>query len=140
MEQILQDLIHNKLVLVLGIFIVLDTFLGCLRAIKEKKWNSCFGINGLLRKVGMIGSIVLLLAVDCIFNTDFIGFIPEDIKKYIGGVEIGIASLFALLFMLYEGTSIMKNMVLCGLPIPAKLNSFVSGILENFTTELENKK
>lgn len=139
MEQFLHEFMNNKLVLVLGIFIVCDTFFGCLRAIKERKWNSCFGINGLLRKVGIIGSVVFLLLVDLIFKIDLIGFIPEEAKEYIGGMEIGIASLFTILYMLYEFTSILKNMELCGLPIPAKLKKFVNEVLNKYTSELENK-
>ena len=36
------------------IAVVLDTIFGVLRAIKERKFNSNFGINGAIRKVGML--------------------------------------------------------------------------------------
>lgn len=140
MEKLINELTHDKILIAMAIFILLDTFLGCLRAAKEKKWNSCFGINGLLRKVAMVGSVALLMVIDYIFNVNFISFIPKEIMNYLGNIEIGISSLFAILFILYETTSIFKNMVLCGLPIPAKIKSKVEEMLKEFTTELENKK
>ena len=139
MEKLIDSLTHDKILIALAVFVILDTFLGCLRAAKEKKWNSCFGINGLLRKVAMLGSVVLLMVVDFIFNVNFIAFVPKEIMNYLGNIEIGISSLFALLFIVYESTSILKNMVLCGLPIPAKLKAKVESILKEFTSELEGK-
>lgn len=140
MENLINGLTQNIFLKALIIVIVLDTFLGCLRAIKEHKWNSGFGIDGLLRKFAMIGSVAFLMLVDYIINIDFIGFIPADIKGYIGNLKIGISSLFAIIFVLYESTSVLKNMVLCGLPVPKKLKEKVENLLNNLTTELEDKK
>ncbi|MCI8404163.1 MAG: phage holin family protein, partial [Clostridia bacterium] len=44
--------------------VMLDTVLGLLRAIKEHKFNSCFGIDGAIRKIAMVLSVVILAAVD----------------------------------------------------------------------------
>ncbi|MDF2886686.1 MAG: toxin secretion/phage lysis holin, partial [Lacrimispora sp.] len=33
--------------------VVMDTCFGCIRAIKEHKFNSCFGIDGAIRKISM---------------------------------------------------------------------------------------
>lgn len=140
MENLINGLTQNIFLKALIVVIVLDTFLGCLRAIKEHKWNSGFGIDGLLRKFAMIGSVAFLMLIDCIINIDFIGFIPTDIKGYIGNLKIGISSLFAIIFVLYESTSVLKNMVLCGLPVPKKLKEKVENLLNNLTTELEDKK
>jgi phage-related holin len=65
--------------------------------------------------------------------------VPNEIKSYIGNLEIGIASLFAIIFVLYEFTSVLKNMVLCGLPVPKKLKDKVESLLNNFTSELDKK-
>ena len=140
MENLINDLTQNIFLEALVLVIVLDTFLGCLRAIKEHKWNSGFGINGLLRKFAMIGSVAFLMLIDYIINIDFIGFIPADITGYIGDFKIGISSLFAIIFVLYEFTSVLKNMLLCGLPVPKKLKEKIENLLNNFTTELEDKK
>ena len=140
MDNLIENFTHNIFLESLVLVIALDTFLGCLRAIKERSWNSTFGINGLLRKFAMIGSVVILMVIDYIIKIDFIGFVPDEIKSYMGNLKIGISSLFNIIFVLYEFTSVLKNMVLCGLPIPKKLKDKVENLLNNFTTELENKK
>lgn len=140
MERIIENLTHNIFLEALVLVIALDTFLGCLRAIKEKSWNSTFGINGLLRKFAMIGSVAMLMVIDYIVNIDFIGFVPDEIMSYLGNIKIGISSLFGIIFIMYEFTSVLKNMVLCGLPVPKQLKEKVEGLLNNFTSELENKK
>ena len=45
---------HNKIIQLVVLAIVCDTVFGVLRAIKEKKFNSCAGIDGAIRKVGML--------------------------------------------------------------------------------------
>lgn len=140
MDNLIENFTHNIFLESLVLVIALDTFLGCLRAIKERSWNSTFGINGLLRKFAMIGSVAILMVIDYIIKIDFIGFVPDEIKSYMGNLKIGISSLFNIIFVLYEFTSVLKNMVLCGLPIPKKLKDKVENLLNNFTTELENKK
>ena len=42
---------HNKIIQLVVLAIVCDTVFGVLRAIKEKKFNSCAGIDGAIRKV-----------------------------------------------------------------------------------------
>ena len=116
--------------------VILDTVLGVLRAIKEHKFNSCVGIDGAIRKVAMLFSILLLMFVDSIVNINFLFMIPEEYLKYIGISKMGICELFCLLFILYEIVSILKNMTLCGLPVPARLKLFIQKFLDDMTEEL----
>lgn len=60
------------------IVMVLDTIFGILRAIKERKLNSNIGIDGIIRKVGMIVSIIFFYLIDYETKLNFIGFIPKD--------------------------------------------------------------
>ena len=131
MENLINDLTHNIFLEVLVLVICLDTLFGCGRAIKYKKWNSTVGIDGLIRKI--------LMMIDNVINFDFIGFIPDEIKQYIN-IKIGISSVFAILFILYEFTSVLKNMVKCGLPVPIKFKNKIEELLNKYTTELEDKK
>ena len=87
-------------------------FFGVLRAIKERKINSCIGINGLIRKTGMIASSVFLFCIDNLLQFNFIGFIPEIIRSTIKINFIGIGGLFSILFIVFESLSILKNMYL----------------------------
>ena len=125
---------HNKLIQLVIIAVIIDTIFGVLRAIKEHNFNSCFGINGAIRKCGMIISIMLLVVVDYITNINMIGFLPDEVRNYIGN-SIGISGFFAILDIAYEVVSILKNMTLCGLPVK-KLWLYVKTFLSKYTDEL----
>ena len=120
--------------------ILLDIFLGSLRALKEKKWNSTVGINGILRKTAMIGSSIFLIIIDSILKIDLLFFIPKEITNILKLNEVGIFELFGIMFILYEITSILKNMVLCGLPIPQKIKIAIEKLLDNLTSETGGDK
>ena len=126
---------HNKIIELVVLAIVFDTIFGVLRAIREKKFNSCAGIDGAIRKVGMLVSLVFMLLVDCIIKVNLIGFIPEEVRQYIGLNAVGVAEFFSLLYIAYEITSIFKNMALCGLPVK-KVWAKVREFLAKYTDEL----
>lgn len=115
--------------------IVFDTIFGVLRAVKEKKFNSCAGIDGAIRKVGMLISLVFMLAFDMLIKVNLIGFIPEAALNQLGLTSVGVAEFFALLYMAYEVVSIFKNMALCGLPVK-KVWAAVRAFLVKYTDEL----
>lgn len=134
------SILNNDGMKVLIVVIVLDLILGILRAIREKTINSCIGIDGMIRKVGMIIVIVFLTLIDTIIHLDLIGFIPETIKETLKLGKVGISSLFNILFIIFEILSIFKNMILCKLPIPKKLQVYLENIMKEFTGEIKNKE
>lgn len=138
--QFISYLLNNGAVKVLIIFIVLDTIFGILRAIREKSINSAIGIDGIIRKVGMLISILFLSLVDYITSINLIGFIPSQIREFVGIETIGISALFNLLFIIFEVLSVLKNMVLCKLPIPKRLQEKLEEIFKEFTGEIKEKK
>ena len=128
----------NAFVIALAIAICADMVFGSLRAIKYRKWNSSVGIDGGIRKVGMVSAVAILTMVDMLLNVNLIGWVSQDVSTALssaGIVKLGITELFALLFVLYEATSILKNMLLCGLPIPAGMRDKVAKWLEKMTDE-----
>ena len=138
----------NELILFIGkhsFFIILlyavlmDTILGALRAVKEHKFNSCVGINGAIRKVAMLFSVMFLMVIDSMVQINFLFMIPEKYLQYIGIERLGICEVFCVLYILYEAVSILKNMSLCGLPIPAKAKQFLVNFLDDMTEELPEK-
>jgi toxin secretion/phage lysis holin len=129
--------INNRLLKVLVVMLALDTIFGILRALREKKINSGIGIDGMIRKVGMIISIFFFILVDVILEINLIAFIPETVRSYLHIEEIGVAFLFNLLFIVFEALSVLKNMIRCKLPIPKKLQKWLEKILKEFTTELK---
>ena len=139
MFEFLQNLINNEGIKVLIVVIALDTIFGILRAIREKSVNSCIGIDGIIRKVGMLICIFFLKLIDTIISVDLIGFIPEEVKQILHFGKVGIADLFVILFVIFETLSIFKNMILCKLPIPKKLQEFFEKIMQEFTGELKNQ-
>lgn len=128
---------HNKLIQLAIMAVIIDTVFGVLRAIKEHKFNSCFGIDGAIRKSAMVISIILLVLVDYITGFNMIGFLPDTIKRYVGN-QIGISGFIALLYIAYEAVSILKNMALCGLPV-RKLWLYVKTFLGKYTDELPDE-
>lgn len=126
---------HNRLMQLVVLAIVFDTIFGVLRAIREKRFNSCAGIDGAIRKVGMLISLVFMLAIDQLIKVNLIGFIPEAVRTQLGLDTVGVAEFFALLYIAYEITSIFKNMALCGLPVK-RVWEKVRAFLYEYTEEL----
>lgn len=133
----ISNIINKSTIKVLVIFIILDTILGILRAIKYKKINSAIGIDGIIRKAGMLLSIFFFYIVDHIVNIDLIFFIPETTKSLLNLDNIGIGELFGIIFIVFELLSVLKNMILCKIPIPKKLQIFLNKLLKEFTEEIK---
>lgn len=134
-EKLLDLFLHNRIIQLVAIAVIFDTVFGVIRAIKERKFNSCFGIDGAIRKISMIVSLCGLTVVDYLVKVNLIGFIPDELRQQIGMESIGTAEFFGILYICYEVVSILKNMYLCGLPV-RKVWSFVRNFLSNYTDEL----
>ena len=106
------------------IAVVIDTIFGVLRAIKERRFNSNCGINGAIRKCGMLVCLLALVTVDHIVAVNLIGFIPQEVRAVMAVDRIGTMEFFAILFVAYEIISILKNMYLCGLPVKTFLQKY----------------
>lgn len=136
MDKIITLLSSNSFVKILLIAVALDTILGVLRAIKEQKFNSCVGIDGAIRKAGMLLSVCFLMATDVIMHINVLSMVPEEYVQILGIDKMGICEFFSLLFILYELVSILKNMTLCGLPVPTKIKKWIQKFLDDMTEEL----
>lgn len=136
MREVLMMLSGNSFFRILTIAVFLDTILGVLRALKYRKFNSCVGIDGAIRKVAMLVSVGLLMLVDTIMNFNLLFMVPEKYIQFLGITKLGLCEFFCLLFILYETVSILKNMTLCGLPVPGKIKTFIQHFLDEMTDEL----
>lgn len=136
MEKIITLLASNSFVKILLIAVALDTILGVLRAIKEHKFNSCVGIDGAIRKAAMLFSVCLLMAMDVIVHINVLCMIPEQYIQVLGISKLGVCEFFSLLFILYELVSILKNMTLCGLPVPTKIKIW----MVHYRVSVQNNK
>ncbi|MDO5546443.1 MAG: phage holin family protein [Eubacteriales bacterium] len=136
--RLVNALMGNIFVRLLLIAVCADMVFGSLRAAKYRKWNSAVGIDGAIRKAGMLACVLLFTLIDMVMRVDILGWLPADIRNVLdtcGVVKCGITELFALLFILYEATSVLKNMLLCGLPVPAGLREKLGAWLSTMTEE-----
>ena len=129
----------NSLIKLLLLAVVLDTILGVGRAIKYHKFNSSVGIDGAIRKVMMLVSAGVLMMADLIIHINLVGFVDEQYIQLIGLEKVGMCELFCLLFIVYEFVSILKNMLLCGLPIPRRIREWLLKFLDDMTAELPDE-
>lgn len=120
--------------------VAFDMFVGLLRCIKERKINSTCGIDGVIRKVCMIGSVVFLEMLSMLVNLDLKGFIPTELLQILPFKTIGITEFFVVGYILYEILSILKNIVRIGNPVNSKLIGLIESFLKAFTGELEEEK
>lgn len=140
MQSFINDMSLNPIVKLFLIFLLLDILLGSIRAIKEKNWNSTVGINGMLRKAGMICSILCLALADMVVNLNLLAFVPEAVLQAMSLQRVGMCEMFGIMFILYEATSILKNMAIIDMPVSKKLNKKIQELLKKMTSELDNKK
>lgn len=133
-------LVNNKNIQLLVIFICLDVIFGFLRSIKERKTNSTIGIDGIIRKTGMMITIIVTIILDKMCGIDLIAFIPTELKNYLHLGSCGITLLFNSLYIIFEILSIMKNMRKCKIPLPKQLNNFLDKLLSEFTEEIKKEQ
>ena len=132
----------NILFQLVVIMIVMDVVFGSLRAAKERSFNSSVGIDGGIRKIGMLISLVCLVFVDILCPVNLVGFLPETLREYIHMQDITVMEFFALLYIVYEVLSVLKNMTLSGLPV-RRVWITVKGFLRKNTgefIEIEDKE
>ena len=127
---------NNIFIEILMLAICADTLLGVLRAIKFRQFNSSVGIDGAIRKVAMVVSVGILMLVDLLIHVNLLAFIPEGYVHDLGVQKLGMYEFFCMLFTACECLSVLKNMVLCGLPVPKPVENWLRDFLANMTSEL----
>lgn len=127
---------NNIFIEILMLAICADMLLGVLRAIKFRQFNSSVGIDGAIRKVAMVVSVGILMLADLLIHVNLLAFVPEEYVHYLGIQKLGMCEFFCLLFTACECLSVLKNMVLCGLPVPKKVEGWLRDFLANMTSEM----
>lgn len=140
MEELFRELQNNLIVQLVCVMTVVDTIFGVLKAWKQHIFNSSFGINGAIRKIGIVVGVFSLFIIDFLININFLPFIPAEFLQGIHLKEIGLTEIFGILFIVYEATSALKNMLSIGLPIPKAFESRLETWLEKNTEELHKEE
>ena len=138
--RLLGVLVNNIFVDLLFVAVCADMIFGTLRAAKYRCWNSAVGIDGAIRKAGMVASVLLFTLMDMLLRVDLLSWLPAEVRNVmdaVGVVKMGITELFCLLFILYEATSVLKNMLLCGIPVPAGIREKLAVWLDSMTDETQ---
>ena len=106
MERLLSELSGNVIIELVVIAVVMDTIFGAGRAIKQHSFNSSVGIDGAIRKIAMLISLIFLAVVDMLVHINLIGFIPEEVRCSAFWPQsisvIGLAEFFGILYLCYE--------------------------------------
>lgn len=131
----IMPIVNNTMISLVIFAIVFDTIFGVGRAIREKKLNSCIGIDGALRKFGMVVAVTGFAILDKMVNFNLVPFLPKEALSFFGLERVGTCEFFCVLFICYEAVSILKNMYLCGLPVYG-IWKHVRDFLGNYTDEL----
>jgi len=135
---LIDQALQNDIIQMVILGVCMDTVFGLFRAIKQHKLNSSFGIDGAVRKISMLASISFLVILDTIASINLIGFLPEEIREFLGS-KIGVAEFFGIIYIGFETVSILKNMSCCGLPVKGVWRK-VREFLGRYTDELPSEE
>lgn len=133
----LSELRNNVWLQTAALWVVFDTIMGCCRAAYQHEFNSSFGINGGIRKAGMLISLVFLMSFDVLSGFNLLKFIPEQYRTVWNCPKIGTGEFFSALYFAYESISIMKNMYKLGIPMPKWMKQKLEKFLKDMTGELK---
>lgn len=123
----------DSLISLLMILCFFDVMLGILTAIRKGDVNSTIGLNGIVRKIVIIVSLLFLHMIDILCGVNLISFFPQNIKDWIQSTlqinTVGIAGLFGTYIILFELLSILKNWEdATNIKIPQKLKRLLGKI------------
>ena len=104
-EKYFVHLLENSNIKLLLIFIIFDIVFGILRAIKERKLNSTIGIDGMIRKAGMILSDCFLFIIDRIIKSE--AFSDEILARWV--CEYAILCFLGTIYILVTLFLIIKT-------------------------------
>jgi toxin secretion/phage lysis holin len=129
---------HDDIFRLLLVLVLADLVFGGFRAIREKRFNSTTGIDGVIRKSAMLVAMVFFGLVDLTLKWNFIGMIPEKILAVLPVQTVGSMALIGIYLCMYEALSVLKNMSLSGLPLQPVWKR-LSSWLEKNTDEISKE-
>lgn len=95
----------------LFLFMLLDYITGIMKGIKNKNLNSKIASYGIIKKVAILIIVVMGNRLDCIFHL---------VDK-----TINCRFIVICFYLGNEGLSILENVTLMGVPVPAKLKKIL---------------
>lgn len=139
MSELLTEISNNSIVKLVYLAVLADVVFGVLRSAKQHNFNSSFGIDGLIRKCAVLIAMIFLIVADTVTNLDLMPFVSEQTLKPINLTSIGLTEVFGMLFTAFETLSVLKNMMLLGLPLPKGLKSRLEQWIKENSDEMGDK-
>lgn len=140
MHEWIVELETNPVIKLVCLALLADVVFGILRSIKQHTLNSSFGIDGLLRKCGVVLAVIFLFVADAVTNINLVPFVDEDVLRHISLTSIGLTEIFGLLFAAFETLSVLKNMMVLGMPLPKGVKEKLEMWLKNNSDEMGDTK
>ena len=106
----------------LFVMITIDYLTGIMKAIVKKNLNSYIGWRGMMKKCGILLTIIVAVQIENITHQ------PETIHN-----------LVAFAFVVNEGISILENLIEVGVPVPEFLIKFLKKMKDENEKEGEGK-
>lgn len=140
MHEWIVELETNPVIKLVFLALLADVVFGILRSVKQHTLNSSFGIDGLLRKCGVVLAVIFLFVADAVTNINLVPFVDEDVLRHINLTSIGLTEIFGLLFAAFETLSVLKNMMVLGMPLPRGVKEKLEIWLKNNSDEMGDTK
>ena len=113
---------------VVAFLMITDVISGVFKAIAQKGGiNSTIGINGLIRKAGVLLALIVFVVIDSFIKLNFVAMIPSDILAIFNleNTQVGLSHIMLVFFGLFELTSLFENLGEIGVPIPRFITKFI---------------
>lgn len=130
MHEILVDMAGSQIIKILALLIIADVMFGVLKALKERKFISEIGINGIIRKTAIIVCIVVVFIFDCLIDLDLTMLLPDFISAVLP--EIGVCEIFGVTLAVFELESIIANFKALGVPFPTAIGEKIHELSQKF--------
>lgn len=123
---------------IVAFLMIADVVSGIFKAIFQKRGvNSTVGINGLIRKAGVLLALLVFIIIDSFINLNFIALVPNELLAIFNleNTQVGLSHIMLVFFGLFELTSLFENLGEIGVPIPSFIIKFVEKLKNTIDTE-----
>ena len=123
---------------IVAFLMIADVVSGIFKAIFQKRGvNSTIGINGLIRKAGVLLALLVFIVIDSFINLNFAAMVPNELLAAfkLENAQIGLSHVMLVFFGLFELTSLFENLGEIGVPIPSFIINFVEKLKNSIETE-----
>lgn len=123
---------------IVAFLMICDVLSGLFKSIAQKRGvNSTIGINGLIRKAGVLLALLVFIVIDSFISLNFAAMVPNELLAAFNleNAQVGLSHVMLVFFGLFELTSLFENLGEIGVPIPSFIIKFVEKLKNTIDTE-----